>query len=106
MENSEFDQSNTSEFNQNASQKISKVFISEFSGLGKIVQNGNSEAKNLGKIFSENSKFSTSPSKIRCLNFSLYKRARKKGHYFGCYSLLLIVYNFKISETGKLGSPQ
>ena len=36
---SEFDQNNTSEFDQNASQKISKVFISEFSGLG-IVENG------------------------------------------------------------------
>ena len=39
MENSEFDQSNTSEFDQNASQKISEVFISELLGLG-IVENG------------------------------------------------------------------
>ena len=44
---SEFDQ-RTSEFNQNASEKISKVFISEFSVLGTV------QMENLEEKTSEN----------------------------------------------------
>ena len=48
---SEFDQS-TSEFDQNASEEISEFLV-----LG-MVQNGKLGGKNLGKIFSEASKYS------------------------------------------------
>ena len=62
LENIGFDQS-TSEFDQNASEKIS-----EFSVLG-IVHNGKLGGENLRKIFSEiseNSKFSTSIRQEAC----------------------------------------
>ena len=62
LENPEFNQS-TSEFVENTSEKISEVFISEFSVLG-IVQNGKlggeKPRKTVSEI-SENSEFSTSP---------------------------------------------
>ena len=60
MENSELE---NPEFNQSTSEKISEVFISEFSVLG-IVQNGNLGGENPRKTvseISENSEFLTSP---------------------------------------------
>ena len=53
MESSEFDQSNTSEFDQNASQKISEVFISEFSGLGMVENVKFGGKKNILRDFRE-----------------------------------------------------
>ena len=71
MENLEFDQSNTSEFDQNASQIISEAFISEFSGLC-IVENGKFRGeKNILRDFREIRVFDlTQPNRVFGLQFT------------------------------------